>query len=83
MSSVFCHDTHACCFFSFIVVSGEYMLMIIVRLCRVLNRDIEVGMEICHSYIHENAPVEERITELRRSYNFECNCERCGVEKST
>jgi len=46
-------------------------------------RDIEVGMEICHSYIHENAPVEERITELRRSYNFECNCERCGVEKST
>ncbi|KAJ8503091.1 hypothetical protein ONZ45_g11159 [Pleurotus djamor] len=44
------------------------------------TRAIQTGQELCTNYIDVAASVEERRTELRDKWYFDCGCERCQVE---
>jgi SET domain-containing protein len=46
------------------------------------NRDIEEGEECCISYfdLTEFSDTQARQEEMKRSWNFMCNCQRCTDE---
>lgn len=43
-------------------------------------RDVEIGEELCYSYIDVALSREERRKLLREKYFFECFCPKCGAE---
>jgi hypothetical protein len=43
-------------------------------------KPIQVGEEVCVSYIDEEAPFEDRM-EMLASYKFKCKCEKCRTKK--
>ncbi|KAG0301598.1 hypothetical protein BGZ98_008203 [Dissophora globulifera] len=51
-----------------------------VQLIKALE-DIEVGEEVCTSYVDNGVPREERRQLLREKYFFECLCPRCGDQQ--
>lgn len=45
-------------------------------------KEIRKGDELCISYIQNDLPFEERQSELKQNYGFDCSCSKCTDEKN-
>ncbi|CAM6042085.1 unnamed protein product [Sphagnum compactum] len=77
-SSLFNHDCLPnACRFEYIDKPGNRNLDVHIRALH----DIEEGTEICISYFPINWAFGDRQKKLEEEYGFQCECDRCRVEK--
>lgn len=79
IASFFNHDCLPnACRFDYVDGDGDRNIDIVVRAIH----DITVGREVCLSYFRVNWNYAERQRRLVEEYAFQCECDRCQVEKN-
>jgi len=48
----------------------------------IANRDIDVGEELCDSYLQTNSSKKKRVSALETQYGFICGCVKCADARS-